>query len=179
MKKTNKRLLYVAYFYPPVEGVGTPGANRVIKFQRYLKTGPSAVLTIHPEYYPKYMSVGKEQDESDIQIKVFRTRVIDLFSVLINIKNRLLRANDSSEVTSEKQSSAIKNKNNLGKVIKDAVSLVFTFPDFASPWLFPAIVKGVGIVYKQKIEIIFATGMPWTSLIVGFFENSYKKETDC
>lgn len=53
--------------------------------------------------------------------------------------------------------------------IKDTISYVLTFPDFASPWLIPALFKGLTIIRKHKIDIIFATGMPWTSLIIGYF----------
>ncbi len=43
------------------------------------------------------------------------------------------------------------------------------FPDDAGPWLLPAIWRGRKIIKAQNIDLIFATGMPWTSLVVAYF----------
>ena len=44
-----------------------------------------------------------------------------------------------------------------------------TYPDFACSWLFPAIYQGIKIVKKYDIQVILATGMPWTALIIAYF----------
>lgn len=52
--------------------------------------------------------------------------------------------------------------------IKDFVYHYYYFPDqIAAPWLKPAVEAGVKLVRDHSINIIFATGMPWTALVIG------------
>lgn len=171
---TLKKILFIAYFYPPVAGVGTPGAQRILKFQRYLDLESSSVLTIKPDCYPDYMNIHDDAENiMNIQDKTFRTNTIDFLNMILGIRNILMKnksISDTSEPsTGEVPKGITSNKVSSFQIFKDSVSFLITFPDFASPWLITGIVKGTRVILKEKTDIIFATGMPWTSLIIGFF----------
>ncbi|MEM6782753.1 MAG: glycosyltransferase [Bacteroidota bacterium] len=73
-----RRLLVVAYYFPPSGG---PGVQRVLKFVKYLPTlgWHPTVLTVEAGAYPSYDPTLS----SDIPagIKVYRTRALDPFGV--------------------------------------------------------------------------------------------------
>lgn len=52
--------------------------------------------------------------------------------------------------------------------LKDTISAVLRYPDFAAGWLFPAILSGGSCIRERNIDAIFATGSPWTALLVGW-----------
>jgi glycosyltransferase involved in cell wall biosynthesis len=170
-----RKILYIAYFYPPVSGVGLPAFQRVKRFLKYLEGYESYVLTMKPANYPDYY---EKNDDIILPINnenIVRTDTLEFFKVLTNMKS-LVKELIASSVLKKKPSVSIKNKdiNNANRKsffsqLKDSISTVLTFPDFAHPWLFPAVIQGIKTVKINNIDIIFATGMPWTSLLVGYF----------
>jgi len=52
--------------------------------------------------------------------------------------------------------------------VKDFIHDLSYFPDYASGWILPALYHGCKIAKREKIDIIFATGMPWSSLIAAY-----------
>jgi hypothetical protein len=64
--------------------------------------------------------------------------------------------------------SSTKRRRSRLQTLKDFVYDLCYFPDQAGPWLLPASRQGIDIVKKYNINAIFATGSPWSSLIVGY-----------
>ena len=44
----------------------------------------------------------------------------------------------------------------------------FCLLDFASGWIFPALIKGFKIIRRHKINLIIATGPPFSSMVIAF-----------
>ena len=65
---------------------------------------------------------------------------------------------------------------NYYRLIKDYISCCLTYPDFAAPWIIPATIRGIQLVRKHEVDIIFSTGMPWSSLIIGYFIKLFTKK---
>lgn len=164
MKLSN--ILFVAYFYPPTSTSGIPAVQRVARFIRYLSFKEAHILTIRPEYY----SGGPLNSGLTTPIAtetVHRVGVFDCFMWILRVRNLFKFKSNTKEVTV--QPTPNHQKKSRYQQIKDSISYVMNFPDFGSPWLLPAITKGVKVIHKHDIDVIFATGMPWTSLMVGYF----------
>lgn len=170
----SKNVLFVSYFYPPAAGKGLPAVQRSVKFIRHLNIKKAHVLTLRPELYPGFLEKGKTTDLPVNNESVYRTGIFDVMGGL----NEILRsfgkkaADEGNETGSAAMSCKAGRRSVWGRVFqkfKDAVSGVLTYPDFGSPWIIPAVFRGVKIISQNKVDIIFTTGMPWSSLLVGYF----------
>ena len=172
-------MLFISYHYPPEGGTGLPGAMRSVKFIRHLDGFDMHVVTIHPD---SYLSSTKANNNIQLPINgevIHRTGVFDIFSVLLKARDLLkgmlgknttksgADSNFNSVFVAPEEKGTTENKSIFQK-IKDFVFDACYFPDQAGPWLLPAFWKGLSVIRKNDIQIIFATGMPWTGLIVGW-----------
>lgn len=171
INKKKTKILFIAYFFPPIAGQGLPGAQRTVKFLRYLKKVESFVLTVRADCYPEYMKLNRNFVLPVKNETIYRSKTIDIFGFIIKIRNAI-----QNSIIRKKKSVKCQNRQAVSTVsvkktnrVKDALSSILKYPDFASPWLFPAVIRGFKIIKKNDIDIIFATGMPWTSLLVGCF----------
>lgn len=181
-----RNILFIAYLYPPVGGLGLPGAQRIVKFIKYLDYDKSNILSVEPDHYPEYIELN-----NDIQLPVnneniYRTGTFDVFKALLKIKqcfrhtrkyannannksNSLnLNRTDSSPKSRSTEIWNEKGNSSRWQMLKDFVSNVFYFPDDASSWIVPAILRGLKIIKDDKVSVIFATGSPWSSLVVAY-----------
>ena len=168
--------LFISYFYPPAGGTGLPGSQRTVKFIRWLQAADKKyVLTLEPQCYPEGvlldfvlpLPVGNEI--------IVRTPLVDQFSRAMQFRSKLKRkiktgmeAEKQQGLPAEDKSDRIDTTLSLLQRCKDFVYHYYYFPDqIAGPWLRPAVKAGVQLVRANNINIIFATGMPWTALEVG------------
>jgi glycosyltransferase involved in cell wall biosynthesis len=169
-----KSLLLIACFFPPVGSMGIPGVQRAKRFLRYSDIRELHVLTVKPGSYPTYLDIDNSNSLPINGEKVYRTGVFDLFGMLLRIRNTIRSVtrklgDPGGRVESNFQPALSSSEQAEPSGLTDLVSALLTYPDFASPWLIPAIVKGVKIIRENRIEAILATGMPWTSLLIGYF----------
>lgn len=169
--------LFISYFYPPAGGSGLPGSQRTVKFIRYLRAvEKSYVLTLEPQGYPQGMLLNFTPSLPIRNEVIVRTPVKDQFARVMQLRTVLQRRasqeaenlpDTSSEVTPEVEAEGKFTRSPLQR-FKDFVYHSYYFPDqIAAPWLRPAVKAGVRLVRANNINIIFATGMPWTALVVG------------
>jgi len=129
-----KKILLIAYFYPPLGGAGT---FRPLKFSKYLpKFGwkPYVITVKNSGVYSKDPSLMQDLPKG---IRIERTyRIpIDLFSPIV--------------------------KKTLGNY------KVVYIPDLFIGWLLHTVSKGLQIIKRENVDVIFATAPPFTSLIIG------------
>jgi len=172
-----RKCLFVSYFYPPAAGTGLPGAMRSVKFIRNLVNTEVCVLTVNPECYDKSVMLDLEAPLSVNQEAVYRSGVCDVFGFLLSLRNRLKRFLGRGKVpgfentivfASSEDSSTAVGKPGVLQRFKDFLYNLFYFPDQASPWIPMALFRGIRIIWRHKVEVIFATGMPWSALMVGY-----------
>ncbi len=175
----NRNILYVAYLYPPVGGLGLPGAQRIIKFVRSMECSSAHVLTVKPECYPSYAVLDNKLELPVNNETIHRTNVFDMFDILLNCKEIILGKKKSRQSpVSNKGATASPGKfsgiwyeqqnRSWWQRLKDFVSDVFNFPDSSSSWIIPAVYSGLKIVKKHGITVIFATGAPWSALAIAY-----------
>ncbi len=178
MSDMPKRLLFIAYYYPPAGGSALPGSQRAVKFLRYMSRIDCHVLSLRESNYREYIDLNFSVPLPIRSERIYRTGSFDLFLFLLKVRSFFKRSlgknhqqpQDASVSNSSGQNSiqAVSLKRSFFQRTKDFIYNFVYFPDDAAPWLIPAIFHGKKIIKTQKIDAIFATGMPWTSLIVGY-----------
>lgn len=168
------KVLFIAYFFPPVGGGGIPGAMRILKFLRHTQA-ESYVLTQKAD--------ASIQSDASVRCelppeRVVRAGVIDPFGKLLKLQfwlKSLLRKrrhqepdSDGTNKTSVFADNSAPQKKSLAVKFKDFIYNINYFPDQASVWIIPALFAGRKVITKQKIDVIFTTGSPWSSLILGY-----------
>ena len=136
-----KRVLIVAYHYPPLGG---GGVFRSLKFSRYL-----------PEFgYKPYVLTVKNPLRSQ-KDPLLMTDIPHEVSIIrtFSFEHRIFRA----------------PRHFLNISLK-----WFFVPDENIGWLPTAVSKGVKLIKKNNIDVIFATGPVWTTFLIGFL---LKKKT--
>jgi glycosyltransferase involved in cell wall biosynthesis len=177
---SKKQILFISYLYPPAGGIVLPGSQRTAKFVRNIKSLDVTVLAPNPEYYPDFIRQDHKDHLPIREENIIYTDVFDVFSFFLAIKNKLRfsSSNNEPEVDMTDTGKSIEETNDtiiqdqkrsLFQRLKDIVSGVLTYPDFANHWIYPAIKEGRKIVKEQEVDYIFATGKPWSALIVAYF----------
>tara|TARA_B100002003_G_scaffold182052_2_gene170266 strand:- start:6168 stop:7565 length:1398 start_codon:yes stop_codon:yes gene_type:complete len=172
-----KRVLFVAYFFPPTDSTGVPGCMRTLKFVRNMEIGEAHVLTVSntfsvPDDALKHLSLPVNGE------KIHRVKSLDIFRFLLVLRRKLrsiIGMGDKGQAAKPVHSvlkTAANDGGQIGKSrlqkLKDFIYDACYFPDQAGPWIIPAAILGSKIVRKHKIDAIFATGSPWSGLITGY-----------
>ena len=173
------KILFIAYFYPPISSTGVPGAMRTVKFIRNLTNGECHVLTTTEEV--------SEQDSalSHLQLpvnneKIYRVGRWDIFVLLLSVRSKFKQwfGKGQTAVSASNANTQAVFKSTAGsdtsattsrfQQFKDFIYNLCYFPDQAGPWILPAYIKGKKLVKQLQLDAIFATGSPWSGLLVGY-----------
>lgn len=177
-----KKVLFIAYFFPPTVSTGVPGSQRTVKFLRNLSNGECHVLTV-----PNTVS-DRENALNHLTLPVndetiHRVAPWDLFKAMLSIRKRikgfLVRVSFPTKRTtklaaSETIKSTFRNAVDSQDIrstfqkLKDFIYDLCYFPDQAGPWTLPASHYGKKLVRQENIDVIFATGSPWSGLVTGY-----------
>lgn len=147
-----KRVLIIAYYFPPVGG---GGVQRTAKFVKYLPEfgWKPVVLTVKEEVYKRTNRSIDVTLLEDIpkEVYVSRTNSIDLGSI-------------SSTVKAKTKSSVAKLS---FKSLLNEIGGLLINPDAQMFWIPVAVRKGLKLINEKKIDVIFSTANPWSDHIVG------------
>ena len=177
-----RKVLFVAYFYPPSDSKGVPGCMRTIKFIRNLSNGECHVLT------SGLSPAGGNDALSHLKLPIngehiHRIRAWDTFKLLLAIRQKLRtllrgqRSQASANGSGDHQpdQAVFKNTDTPANPrparlqrLKDFIYNLCYFPDQAGPWIIPAFISGYRLVRKHNLNVIFATGSPWSGLVTGY-----------
>lgn len=165
------KILLIAYGFPPASSSST---FRPMFFAKHLQEMGNTifVLTIRAEDYlpghPKDPDLLKKLDD---HIMIFRGRVFRPKETLMIFRDRLFKK--TAAVSQHKASSlpdsvsGKQGKKGWFQEIKNIITDCLSTPDQQIGWLPSAVYKGIQIIKQQQIDIIYTTGGPWTSLLIG------------
>src|SRR3989339_715680 len=145
-----KKALIIAYFFPPMGG---GGVQRTAKFVKYL-TGAGiepVVLTVTPRTY----SINDDSLMNDIpeNVRVYRT-----FSLEPSGQTKKFRA----EYSVSGKAGILKR---VLAFLLDGFSKLFLIPDAQIGWLPFSLIKGLSVIKKENIDVIYATGNPFSAFL--------------
>lgn len=155
-----KKVLIISYYFPPVGGAGV---QRVLKFVKYLPQlgWEPIVLTVKNIQYPAHDASLLE--EIPKEAKIHRSGSFDPLRVIYLLKKPFRRSKNYS--TGFKKNSHFKPR--LCKFI--------SLPDNKIGWLFFAVIKGLRLAKKNKIDLIFSTSPPPSAHLAGLFLKKFLK----
>ena len=169
-KKLNvhKKILVIAYYFPPSNGAGVHRTLRFVKFLPEFQWKP-VVLTIKEDFYAfsqpidlgTYQKIPKE-------IKVYRTALLRPFVFLIKIRDKIkgIKSQQISKSQEEKKQK-IQNQKDLLYSLKNFIDNLLNTPDSEIGWLPFAIPKGLQLLRKENIKIIYTTSPPHSTHLIG------------
>lgn len=163
-----KRLLIISTNFPPSISIGTQRITRICK---YLNPGKwsISVLTLKEQYYPVPKNRAMNGKPAFMEkLKIYRTHKLDIVFFLLSLREKLRskKNNDSRpdfrRETDEGESPFRNNsqsgkKRGLWQTIKDFFTDIFQFPDKHVTWLPLAVWRGLRIVRRDKIDVIFSS----------------------
>jgi glycosyltransferase involved in cell wall biosynthesis len=170
-----KRVLMIAYYFPPVGGIGVAGSQRILKFAKYLPSygWEPIVLSVKEHSYESYLAT----DPSLLAkvpggIPVIRTGVIRWMTHLLELKGKLRSApiqpqSPQASSTDAPQGSARSAGRGRYQQIKDTITDLFEIPDEEMGWILPATVAGLRVYLQQGYDAIVSTGRPWSAHVIG------------
>ena len=159
LKMYDKTLLIIASSFPPVN---TSGVIRIGKFAKYLMRMGWNVSALTRIILPSVL-IDQDLSTEVTGTKVYRTSQIDFLKPWKKIKEIFFKDANSRKVNSEQSFS--KNRNLL-ILIKDYVSYFFALPDSCSGWIFPAVLRGLQIIKKEKINILLSSAPYFSSHLI-------------
>jgi len=164
----------VAYFFPPVGGLGVAGSQRTLKFAKYLDhRWKPVVLTVRESCYESYLLLDPTLlQRVPANVKIIRTGVVRWLTKLLNMKNALRRRSlngNQAILTTAGREPSIDGSRKSGRYqnLKDSVTSLFDIPDGEIGWFLPAVMAGIRAVKQEGIDAIYATGKPWTAHLIG------------
>jgi hypothetical protein len=160
-----KRVLIVAYYFPPV---AASGCIRPLAFCRHLGSfgwAPRVVSTDLASLHPRPGSDEGLLAKVPSHIKVDRIPHRDLLQFAIEARNALFRSSrgraDNEQPEIAATSSWIRQRKEL------LLAHLIGFPDRHASWVRPAVRQAVSAAAREPVDVVLATGNPWTGLLAG------------
>lgn len=150
-----KNVLFISFYFPPLGGAGT---QRNFAYAKYLLNynWHSVVLTVKNKVHHFY-----DYD----QLKELNKKNIEVYRTLYFEPRHIYKREVDYQKNDKKQQN--NNKISLVNIFKKIVSFIFIVDDLIF-WLPFAYYKGLKIIKKQKIDIIYSTSPPETSHLIAF-----------
>lgn len=156
---TKRRVLIIAYYFPPSGG---SGVQRALKFVKYLPAfgWEPVVLTVDPQS-AAYPDLDPEM-ESDIPdgIQVHRTDSWDPYRIYAGFTNKTKESAVSVGFLSDKP---ITVREKVARWIRANLFI----PDARVGWYFYAIKQAQALVASGEIDAVFTTGPPHSTHLIG------------
>ena len=131
------------------------------------------VITTTPEcVYPSHQVDPKLGERVPASVQVIRVPYVDRLQQILQARD-LFRGMVRKTVSPERgmKADAMSSPGNPGTTrgsLKDLLlDWAFAFPDRQCGWKMPAVRRAQGIAEKDVPDVIFATGGPWTSFLIG------------
>ena len=175
MQPPAKKILMIAYLFLPVGGIGAAGSQRAPQFAKYFPAynWNPFVLTVQEGYYESYLSLDPTLLEKiPPGVTIIKTPVFRWFSWMLELQKavktrlsgeQLVEAMTAAQIVGEQTSS---NRSRSQRV-KDAITDLFEIPDEEMGWIVPSLCAGFRAIKRDSLDAIYATGRPWTALVVG------------
>ncbi len=152
-----KKVLIITYYWPPAGG---PGVQRALKFVKYLPQfgWEPIVLTVEDPDSP----VDDKSLLGDIPkgTKIYKTKSLEPFELYKKFTGK----NQDSKIPNDV---LLSKSNSLKEKIANWIRLNLFIPDAKIGWKHFAVKKGIEIIEKEKIDIVFTTSPPQTVALIG------------
>ena len=160
-----RRVLFIAYHFPPS---ASTGAIRPMKFVKYLGDygWPPVVLTCRDSF-----DFGTDRNHDLLKdipenVVVCRTMTFEPLNILWKRKNRHLSASQIKQASGSER--RILKSVGFLFLVRMFILDIMNIPDRYQGWIIFALFRGIGIILKERISVIYATTPPPSALVVGY-----------
>jgi len=153
-----KKVLIITYYWPPAGG---PGVQRALKFVKYLPQfgwEPVVLTVLNPDSPNEDVSLLNDIPEGT---KVYKTKSLEPFELYKKFTGKKSDSKIPNDILLNKKNVSLKDK------IAQWVRLNIFIPDAKIGWKRFAVKKGIEIIKKENIDIIFTTSPPQTVSLIG------------
>lgn len=154
-----KKVLMISYFFPPCGGSGVQRSSKFVKYLPKFNWKPY-VLTVRERNLPKDLSLLRDIPP---EAEIFET--FSLEKIFIESSEKAVSEIDFIDRIGGGERK--RSGSYFLSPLKKFVNRTIFQPDSAILWFPFAVVKGFNILRKYKIDLIYATGSPWTALLIG------------
>lgn len=153
-----KKVLIVAYYFPPSGG---PGVQRVLKYTRYLREfgWEPVVLTVENGNFPA-------RDESLFNeipsgVRVIRTEIFEPYDLYRKLTGKSKET--AIDVNTLRKDGA---KIPFTEKISEFIRATFFIPDARIGWHANAVKAGLQVIMEEKIDAIYSSSPPYTCSLI-------------
>jgi len=161
-----KNALFITYQFPPIAGAATQRHLRFLSRISEFSWFP-IVLTVCPDKVTEYVQVDNSLICPDVSKNhTIRATSFNPLEYMLTLKKKLTNScqKNISQIQKNKTSEERVSKS---QILKDLITELFRIPDMMNGWYPFAVVKGIYGIYKFKCQVVYASGGPWTALLVG------------
>lgn len=169
MRKEQRRVLAIAYFFPPEPSSGSIQNFNILKNLPQFNWKP-IILTIKPKYFSAISEDGELLLKNlPKETLLIRTNSFQPQQILIRIKNFFCPESKLNKDINQNYKIDKKGKKGYFQRFKDFITdNLLAIPDKQIWWLPYAVLAGIDINRKHEIDLIYAIGKPWTSFLIGY-----------
>jgi glycosyltransferase involved in cell wall biosynthesis len=157
LEKKMKKVLIITYYWPPAGGAGVQRALKFVKYLPLFGWEPIVLTVENPDSPVDDKSLLEDITEGT---KIYKTKALEPFELYKKFTGKKSDSKIPSDV--------LLNKNNsLKDKLAQWIRLNVFIPDAKIGWKYYAVKKGLKIIEKEKIDIVFTTSPPQTVALIG------------
>ncbi len=171
-----RRALLVAYYFPPIAATGGMRPLNFCRHLAYYGWVPKVLATDHGSALPPHAVDRKLLDRVPPDVEVIRVPHPNPIGRLLGFRgrlNQLLTHGTTSSPTMiagspvRVQESAKGPTSSMRAYFRFLTEALLDFPDPQCHWYRPAVRVLAKMSVQERPHVVWATGSPWTSLLVG------------
>ena len=161
-----KKVLIIAYYFPPSGG---SGVQRTLKFVKYLREfgWEPVVLTAGNADYPAYDETLLAEIPQGV--KIYRSKIIEPYKIYRKMTGKA--AGVSTDIATLTLEGSQKQK--FSERVSEWARSVFFVPDARIGWYLFAAALGKKIIKNEKIDMIYSSAPPYTTHLIGLKLHRY------
>ena len=163
MSKIKRKVLIIAYSFPPAGG---SGVQRTLKFVKYLPLYGWEPIVLTVQSWGLELWDDTMLQELPEDTKIYRTFALDTIRIHQFFKQMHQRKDNHYSTIHDKENS----RRDPLRSIKDIIHLV-SIPDTRVGWLPFAVLRGKKIIDTENIDCIYSTSAPYSSHLVALCLN--------
>lgn len=139
-----KNVLFIVYYFPPMGGSGVQRPLKFIKYLHEFGWNP-IVLCPEPGRYP-YFDESLQRELESISPEIIRVKPKTIFHL--------------GAASSPQKKVTVPNR--IAKIVRRVLRL-WMYPDNKKGWIDPAVEKGLDVIQRKNIDLIFSTAPPFSN----------------
>ncbi len=153
-----KKVLIITYYWPPAGG---PGVQRALKFVKYLPQFGWEPIVLTVENPDSPVNDASLFEDIPRGTKIYKTKSLEPFELYKKFTGKKSDSKIPNDVLLNNENASLKDK------LAQWVRLNIFIPDAKIGWKSYAVKKGLEIIKKEKVDVIFTTSPPQTVALIG------------